>query len=268
MALIKSKQADALAHDAIVLDLGDLRRQANVLQEKAHADAQAIIDNAHQETEHIRVAATQRTAEADSICEAAEKRGFEEGFAKGHTEGLEAGRLVGHAEAFKQSAEALEQLQAAWVEAADHWDNDRLRMLQEARQSMLAVAVSMAEKIVHRVPQVDPTVIQDQVAEAVRHIAQPQDAAVHIHPEDRTLVEEALPLILKKLGTTEHVRLIEDATLERGGCQVTAGQGVVDAQLNAQLERLIEAMLPLADAPPPASTNEIETTSPEEDAEA
>ncbi|MHC4993521.1 MAG: FliH/SctL family protein [Planctomycetota bacterium] len=271
MALIKSKQADALAHDAIVLDLGDLRRQANVLKERADAEAAAIIDRARQETEHIRVAATQRAAEAETLCEAAEKRGFEEGFARGHAEGLEAGRLAGHEEAFKQASEALEQLQTAWVEAADHWDNDRLRMLQEARQSMLTVAVRMAEKIVHRVPRVDPSIIEDQVAEAVRHIAQPQDATVRIHPEDRPIVEEALPSILNKLGATEHVHLADDPAIERGGCRVTAGQGVVDASLDAQLQRLVEAMLPVAGATPPAppagdaDTDQPETPSPEED---
>ena len=52
---------------------------------------------------------------------------------------------------------------------------------------------------------------------------------------------------------------------------ITARRDALREQIalaDAQLERLIEAMLPLADAPPPASTNEIETTSPEEDAEA
>lgn len=245
MALIKSKQADALIHDAIVLDLGDLRRQANLLQEKATADAAAIVERAHQDTQHIRTAADQRTAQAETLCEEAEKRGFEEGFAKGHEAGLEAGRLAGHEAALKQTNEALEQLQTAWIAAANQWDSDRMRMLQEARESMLHVAVEMAQKIVHRVPQVDPTIVVDQVAQAVRHIADPQDAKVHVHPQDMAMIEEALPSILKKLGVAAHLHLIEDTECEPGGCVVTAGSGRVDAQLDAQLQRLVEAMLPL-----------------------
>lgn len=233
MALIRNQQAAKLAEDAIVLDLGDLRRQGEQMKAAAKAQADQIIAEAREE--------------ARRLTDGAEQAGREIGYAAGHAEGLVAGRKEGHAEALAKSEAALAKLQEAWVNAAHQWDAERREMVAEARQSLLTLAVRMAEKIVRRVPRVEPSIVQDQVAEALSHVTGPCDARVAIHPDDRPLVEEALPGVVDQLGQVRHVTLLDDASVGRGGCIVRYGTGRIDATLDTQLRRLIETLLPDAE---------------------
>lgn len=230
MALIRNKEADQTAQDAVVLDLGDLRREADRLRKRAEAEAEQIREEAR--------------AEARRLTEGAEQRGYEAGYEKGHAEGREAGYQKGHAEALRQAESSLNQLQEAWVNAAKQWDAERREMVQEARQSLLRLAVRMAEKIVRRVPMLEPSVVQAQVEAAIEQVARPCDVKVWIHPEDRPLVKQALPRAVGQLSQSEHISLREDARMERGGCVVDYGTGRIDATLQTQIDRLVEALLP------------------------
>lgn len=230
MALIKSNIAGDVLSGAIVLDLGDLRRQGEAMKQRAQAEADRIMAAGREE--------------AAKLTAGAEARGFDAGFQKGHAAGLEAGRKQGHDQALRDSAAKLQRLDEAWVAAARQWDAERRAMLLEAKQSLLALAVAMAEKIVHRVPQVDPGVIADQVAAAIEHVARPCDVAVCVNPADRALVEAALPGIVRQARELEHVNLTEDAAVTAGGCVVTYGSGRIDATLQTQLAGLIDTMMP------------------------
>ncbi|MEX2672229.1 MAG: FliH/SctL family protein [Phycisphaeraceae bacterium] len=232
MAMIRNQQAARMAEDAIVLDLGDLRRQAEQMKARAKAEADQIIAHAHDE--------------AKRLTEGAEAIGQKAGHAAGYAEGLEAGRVAGHAEALETSRQSLEKLQEAWVNAARQWDDDRRQMVLEARQSVLELAVRMAEKIVHRVPHVEPSVVQDQVEQAISHVTGPCDVSIRIHPADRDLVEEALGPVTQQLSQVRHASLIEDEAVGRGGCVVSHGTGRIDATLETQLTRLVTTLLPEA----------------------
>lgn len=230
MALIKSHSAADALDGAVVLDLGDLRRQGQILQQRAQAEADRIIAEAR--------------AKAQQLIDAAHGEGFEAGFKKGHAAGLEAGRKQGHDAALKDSGARLQRLEEAWINAAKQWDAERRAMLLEARQSLLTLAVAMAEKIVRRVPHIDPSIVVDQVAEAIDHVARPCDVAIHIHPTDVPLVEQAMPKLLQHTHQVQHVSLIDDENVSPGGCVVTYGAGRIDATLDTQLIRLIDTLLP------------------------
>jgi flagellar biosynthesis/type III secretory pathway protein FliH len=246
MALIKSHNAAAVLQDAIVLDLGDLRRQADELKRRAHAQAQQIITEAREQ--------------ARRLTENAEAKGFEAGFAAGQKAGHDAGRKQGHDQALRDTAASLTQLQDAWINAAHQWDAQRRTMVLDARQSLVALSVALAERIVRRVPQVDPSIITDQVAAALEHVARPCDVAIRIHPADRPLLTQAMPRLLAELTNVQHAALIDDDAIAPGGCLVTAGQGRIDATLDTQLAQLVDALLPLPQTPPAAAADPTTAT--------
>src|SRR5690606_4694204 len=68
---------------------------------------------------------------------------------------------------------------------------------------------------------------------------------VAVHPEDAALAEEALPGVVARLRAGAHAELVEDAGLSRGSAVVrTPGGGAVDASIDAQVERMVRALLP------------------------
>jgi len=233
MPLLKHNDTSRIDHDAVVLDLGDLRRQGETIKQRARDEAARIIADAR--------------AEAARLTENAAAEGHQQGLAQGRAEGLEQGRQQGHAEALQQTAEGLRKLQEAWINAGQQWDAERRAMVLDARQSLLELAVTIAEKVTRRVPTVDPSVVVDQVAAAIEHVVRPGDVKIRIHPEDRPLIEEALPEMARSFAAAEHVQLVDDAGIERGGCIVVTRRGRIDATLDTQLNRLVDALLPSRD---------------------
>ena len=125
-------------------------------------------------------------------------------------------------------------------------------MEREARQAVLEFALSAAEKIVHRVIEVDESVVVDQAAQALSLVLSAHDASVRIHPVDRPMLEDALPELIKELANLDHIELVDDEEITPGGCVVAFGQGKVDATIEKQLQRLIDLILP----EPPALPDE------------
>jgi len=236
MPLMKETQVDQIAHEAIVLDLGDLRKQAEQLMRQAHEQAQRVLDAANTEAKRL-------TDEAHGIGHAA-------GLEAGRAEGIEQGRAEGYAEALAAMREQLSQVERNWTATLDQLDSQRREMMLDARHDVLELALAIAERVVKRVPAVDPSIIEDQLVAAIEQVARPSDLTISINPQDADLVREALPRIVEQCEQAQHVNVIERDDISRGGCAISYGRGRIDATLDTQLQRIVETLLPTtADAP-------------------
>lgn len=235
MAVLKANQHASYPKDAIVLDLGDLGRQAARLRMAAEAKAAAIVTKAEEE--------------AARLVASAESKGFEQGRQEGFAKGLAEGREQGAKQALAEQAQQLAQVQAAWRDVAQQLENQRKQMDVEARQTVLEFALKLTERIVHRAIEVDRDVIVDQVASALAYVLRPLDVVVRIHPEDRPLLETAMPQLMEQFTHLQHVRLQDDPEVTRGGCVVTYGQGEIDATIETQIRRVVDLVLPAGAGP-------------------
>lgn len=249
MAVIKANSAGSLVHEAIVLDLGDLRRQADQLRESARQEAAQII--------------AQAQAHAKELVAGAHEKGYAQGLDEGRKAGHAAGLESGRAAALAQAQPMLQQLERTWKAALESLDQQRAAYEREARIAVLELALALAEHVVHRSVQVDPHIVEHQFEAALRHVLRPCEVTVRIHPQDRAVLQEALPRLLASFSQVKHVELVEDAAAGVGGCVVSFGKGVIDATVHTQLRRLAQMMMPgtevlqanksLPDAQDPAS---------------
>lgn len=230
MAILKGQEAKRLTHDAIVLDMGDLTRQASSILQKARVQADRIMEDARQQAGDIE----------QQGYEQASQRGHADGYEKGLTEGREAGRL----EASEQQRENLERLETTWTKLCGRIEKAYVTIERETRQDAVEFALRVAERVVHRVIEVDPTVCVDQVAEALAHVMQPMHVSIHIHADDRPAMLEALPQIMEQFDQFPRLRLVDDAEVDRGGVVVRYGEGLIDARIETQLKRIADAILP------------------------
>lgn len=234
MSVIKANNTVGFTKDAVVLDLGDIGRQAARLRMVAEDKAGQIITEAERKAQQL-------------IAEAS-KSGFEEGQVSGFEQGMQEGREQGRQEALEEAREQLAQLQAAWSDVATQWDATTKGMAIEARQIIVEFALKLAERLVHRVIEVDPSVVVDQVAGALALVLQPMDVSVRVHPSELPVISEALPQLMAEFDHLEHIHLTEDAQVGPGGCIVAYGQGHIDATVEKQIERVVNLILP-ADTP-------------------
>lgn len=235
MPVLKQHNNVPAMREAIVLDLGDIGAQAARIRASAETQAQQIIAAAEAKAEKI---VRERSVQAQ-----------ETGYAEGLEAGVQEGRQAGRAEALAQASEQLAQLTAAWSTVIGEWEQQRHEMEREARQSVVDFALATAEKVVHRVIQVDEGVVVDQAAQALSLVLSSHNASVRIHPVDRPLLNDAIPQLLGELSSIEHIDLIDDEAITPGGCIVSFGQGEIDATIETQMQRLVDMILPEPIAP-------------------
>ena len=229
MPVVKQREAERLTRSALVLDLGDLERQAEAIIARARAAADEM------------VAAAQ--AEAQGLIDTADERGYQAGLERGLGEGREQGRAEGHEESVRAGAERIEAIAEGWGAAIDRWSSQCAELLGQAREDVLLFAFALARKIVMRTPEVDPSVVQDQLREALALLGRSTVVSIAVHPDDRALVEEVLPRFLARVATNERTDIEEDERLARGGCIVHTNEGRIDATLETQLDRVAAAIL-------------------------
>ncbi|MEM7626404.1 MAG: FliH/SctL family protein [Planctomycetota bacterium] len=230
MPIVKQHTAKPLTRDAVVLDLGDLGKQAAKLRAASEAKARQILADARDE--------------AQRIIGAAEKQGHERGHAAGLAQGLEEGRAQGHAEALAAGTTQVKQVTDRFSAVAREWDEQRDHLGRDGRSALLEFALSFARKLTHRVIATDPQVVVEQVGEALARVLEPTDVTIRIHPEDRPVLQDVLPDLLAGMANLQHVTLLDDDAVGRGGCVLGLRGGEVDASIDTQMRRIAELLVP------------------------
>lgn len=231
MAVIKKSDAAGSARDAVVLDLGDIARQAEMLRRRAREQAEAIVAEAR--------------AEHDRLVSSGYAEGHAAGKSAGYAEGVARGEEEGRQRATRDARVKLDEIEKAWTEALDDFADRRHHLLVESKESVIRLALAIAERVIHRAVAADERIALAQVEHALKLIGRPTRVAVLVHPEDGAMVRRALPSISARLGAIEHVVCEEDASVTRGGCVVrTAEGGEIDASLETQIQRIAQTLVP------------------------
>ena len=152
----------------------------------------------------------------------------------------------GHADA---AAEFTTLVAAARADAA--------RVQAAAVPAARGLAAHMAGKIVGRAITLDPSVAAEIAAQALAAArVRAGVMTLRIHPADRAAIEDSRAGLLSRLGDAIDLRVVDDATVARGGCVVDTPAGRLDARLSSQLAALERAVFPdpASAAAPPVGT--------------
>lgn len=230
MALIRHAEAQKIARDALVLDLGDVRAQAELIIAQAKAQASRTILEAR--------------AERERIIAGAFEEGTREGFEKGFAEGVARGTERGQADAMAARTNEIEHIEKSWSAALTDFHAERDALLDDARDAVVTLACRIASRVTQRVVEGDPAVVVDQVREAVSMVMGASRVVIEVSPSCQELVRTALPGVMASLGSTAHTEVRTDESLSQGSCIVRTAGGAVDASIETQLQRISEALVP------------------------
>jgi flagellar assembly protein FliH len=165
--------------------------------------------------------------ELEAIREQARQEGYDEGHEAGHADAIEAGKLA--------NKEELQQVRAL----ADTFSS----ALQDADQlianEVLDLALQLAKGMLKNALQVKPELILPIVRDAIEYLpVLQQPALLVLHPEDAAVVRAGIGEELDKGGW----RVVEDASVGRGGCKVDTASNQIDATAAARWQRLSHAL--------------------------
>jgi type III secretion protein L len=106
------------------------------------------------------------------------------------------------------------------------------------KNDLKLLAVKIAEKIVGRALEMDPTLINDIVTQALRTTRQQKNVVIRCNEEDYDHLKENEKEFLDLMGQHGTIDIVVDPKIIRGGCIVDSELGVVDARLDVQLKKL------------------------------
>jgi flagellar assembly protein FliH len=165
--------------------------------------------------------------ELAAIHEQARLAGHQQGHGAGYADGL----AIGRAEAAKE----LEHLQSIALEFSQ-----ALAAADETiAADVLDLALHLAKSMLRNALEIKPELVIAVVREAIEYLPVVQQPAVlMLHPADMPLVRQAIGEELDKGGW----RVVQDATIARGGCKVDTATNQIDAQVSARWDRLTHAL--------------------------
>lgn len=229
MALIRQSSWTPSNRPAVVMHLGDLRERAAAVEREAAQQAASIMADA----------STKRAG----MLEGAKEQGYREGLAKGIAEGRAKGEAEGHAAALAASRTRLAEIEARWMAGAAEFEVARERMLSEARQDLLWLAIQIAERVIKSRIETDPKVAAAQLEAVLGMIMRPSNLTIAINPDDEGVLREAMPSMVSRFAAAQHMELVREPSLPRGSCVARTTGGEIDASIWSQLDRVAETLL-------------------------
>jgi flagellar assembly protein FliH len=223
-------RATNLPSTAQAFSMSDVEEAAKRVLLKAKLQAERLIDAAMKEAEQLKAQARQEGA----------REGFEDGHAEGIQHGIEAGRQ----QAFEKHSAELTALASTLATVTTEFDARRQQIESELLREVVSLATAVATRVTKRHGLIEPAVLEANLAEAMKLTVGASDLRIAVHPSQRQLLEESLPRLKLQWPDLKHVDLAEDPSLAPGGCHVYTRSGCIDADLDAQLNRVIGDLLP------------------------
>ncbi|GAB6197069.1 FliH/SctL family protein [Lysobacter xanthus] len=150
---------------------------------------------------------------------------FDEGFRRGHAEGL----ATGQAEVRRQIAQIEGIL--------DSFTRPLARLDGEVADALADLATRIAGALVGRAYRADPALLADLVRDALDAVGSgSRDVELRLHPDD-------LGVLMPHLATLDGVRLTGDTTLARGELRLHSESVRIDGTLDARLQACLTALV-------------------------
>lgn len=157
------------------------------------------------------------------------REAHQEGYDTGFREGREAGYQQGRAQV-EEEQRRLRALLASVEQAIE-------QLGQAASEELLSLALELAKQMLREALRVRPELLLPLVRDVLDSVPQHANHAhphLRLHPQDAELVRAKMQTELAQGGW----RIVEDPTLERGGCRVETAIAEVDASLASRWQKL------------------------------
>ena len=205
-------------------------------------EAQAIVAQAQQEAEKIIGAANEKAREIEeegrSIQEAAKKEAEENGRQAGH----EAGYASGKAE--------VERLIERTQQVLERAQDKRSQILAETEQQIVDMVLLITRKVVKVISESQRNVVVSNVIQALRKVRAKGNVIIRVNIADLKLTTEHTKDFIRILEDPKSIQVMEDPTVDPGGCIIETDFGEIDARISSQLSELESRILDVSPIKP------------------
>jgi flagellar assembly protein FliH len=214
--------------------------ELELLKQQAEQDAQKIITEAQAK-------AAELEKETRQSLEGERKEARESGFDEGQKAGYAAGKI---------EVDRLIERTQVMLERAQ---NKRGEILAETEKEIIDLVLLIARKIIKVISENQRNVIIANVVQALRKIKSKGNITIRVNMNDLQLTTEHKQEFIKLVEGVKSIQIVEDTTVDNGGCIIETDFGEIDARIASQLAELENKILEIspikskikANTPPP-----------------
>ena len=249
----------------------DLRREADAFARQWEAEKEVMIRSAKAETDQILKDAEQaafkevkrktdeaqsikRTAETEAeaiIAEASEKAkqilaeartAFDADRKEAQDQGRAAGREAGYAEGKAEVDRLIERMQTVLERA----QSKRAEILEQTEQEVINLVLLIARKVIKVISENQRNVITSNVVQALRKVKGRGNILIRVNMVDLKLTTEHTKDFISLVEGVKSIQVVEDSSVDSGGCIIETDFGEIDARIASQLAELEAKILEIS----------------------
>ena len=205
------------------IDWNQLRSDAEAIVDHAASDAESLIRQAENKALELVERAHARIAQMEEEARAA---GREQGYTAGKTAAEE--ELAPVITTIRELIESIRVQRSAAIAAAE--------------PELVRLAMAVAERVVHGELQTNQSVIVENVRQALTRLVSREVVTLRLNPVDLDAIRAHRDKIVAA-GDVEHLRIVEDQRVDRGGVIVETDAGTIDSKVGTQLREARRAIL-------------------------
>ena len=226
-AQAKADEIVKKAEDAAFAEVKRQTNQAQIVKNEAEQNAAEIIKNAQEEASRI-------IEEAKAEQEALKKSGYSEGLNKGREEG------------FSEGQGEVERLIERTHKILEGVMSRREEILSETEQQIVELVILMTRKVVKIISENQKSVVMANILQALKKVKGRGDVTIRVNIADVKLTSEHTQDFIKQVENVKGITVLEDSTVDKGGCIVETDFGAIDARIQSQLSELESAILEIS----------------------
>lgn len=138
---------------------------------------------------------------------------------------------------------ARQEVIAEFHDVLAHARGEYDRLIADAEQDIVALAMQVAQRILQHRFEVEPQTLKHMIEGSLELVRDKRQITVRVHPDDLSRVHAWHQDFLRQVETTS-LFFEADAELSPGDCLIDTEAGRIDARVSVQLENFQRALAP------------------------
>lgn len=223
-------QADAIIENAKKAAFEEVKRQtdeAQVIKAQAESESQKIVADAKEQAEQINAAAEIEKNEL-------KKNAYDEGLKEGQKDGYNSGK-----EEVNRMIDRSHKILEAVL-------SRREQILSETEEQIVQLVLLMTRKVVKVMSENQKSVVMANVLSALKKVKARGEVVIRVNLEDVKLTTEHIKDFTQQVESVSGITVVEDSSVDKGGCIVETDFGAIDARISSQLSELENKILEIS----------------------
>ena len=119
----------------------------------------------------------------------------------------------------------------------------RQEILAETEQQIVDLVLLMTRKIVKVISENQKNIVVSNVVQALRKVKGRGDVIIRVNLADVAMTTQHIKDFLSTAENIKNISVVEDSTVDRGGCIIETDFGAIDARIASQLNEIEQKIL-------------------------